>query len=80
MMKKIIYTIIFLLLAGSAAFGSPQISHRFDSLVNQIFDEKDLMRSVFTYRINYVSDNFLAGMLGNRKLRQTMDLFYKHTG
>ncbi|MDR0762962.1 MAG: hypothetical protein LBF01_00500, partial [Bacteroidales bacterium] len=60
--------------------GSVRVSYRFDSLVNQIFDANDLMRSVFTYRINYVSDDILAGLLGNKKLRQTMDLFHKYTG
>ncbi|MDR0619896.1 MAG: C39 family peptidase [Bacteroidales bacterium] len=57
-----------------------RVSRSFDSLVNQIFDANDLIRSVFAYRLNYVSDDVFAGILGNRKLRQTMDLFHKHTG
>ncbi|MDR2557120.1 MAG: hypothetical protein LBC49_05350 [Bacteroidales bacterium] len=64
----------------STGGGGVRVSCRFDSLVNQIFDANDLMRSVFAYRINYVSDDILAGLLGNKKLRQTMDLFHKHTG
>ncbi|MDR1974543.1 MAG: hypothetical protein LBQ31_07715 [Bacteroidales bacterium] len=84
MKQKIIYTVIALLCIGSISAKSQSDSTNKGAQVvpdlNQLFDTDDLLRSVFTYRINYVSDNFLAGILGNKKLRQTMDLFYKYTG